>query len=59
MMKKKTFAFKLATKAVQQNQAQKKWSGRNGVASAGCSQVMFGDYRADHPSGGWDNGVYC
>jgi hypothetical protein len=53
-MQKKTFAFKLADKNAN---AVSKWSARDGVPLAGCTEVRLGNYRESSRFG--DNGVYC
>jgi hypothetical protein len=53
-MQKKTFAFKLID-TVEKRAA--KWTARDGVALAGCSEVRLGNYREATRYG--DNGIYC
>ncbi len=53
-MEKKTFAFKVADRGAK---GAAKWSARDGVSLAGCSEVQFGDYRSFTRTG--DNGYYC
>ena len=50
-MEKKTFAFKLADRNAE---AASKWTARDGVSLAGCTDTTgFGDYRFR------DTGYYC
>ena len=53
-MEKKTFAFKLADQGAK---GARKWTARDGVALAGCSEVAFGNYRDTRRFG--DDGVFC
>ena len=53
-MEKKTFAFKLADKSPK---GASKWSARDGVSLAGCSEVTYGNYRSSSRTG--DNGYFC
>ena len=53
-MEKKTFAFKLAD---QGSKGARKWTVRDGVALAGCSEVALGNYRESRRIG--DDGIYC
>lgn len=57
--KEKLFAFKLVKKeSAPHKDEDRKWEARDGVATAGCSQVEYGEYRCDFNS--WrDGGVYC
>jgi hypothetical protein len=49
-MEKKTFAFKLADKTPK---GAGKWKARDGVALAGCTEVVHMNYRES------DTGVFC
>ena len=56
---KTLFAFKLATDRNPGQASEGQWKGRDGAASAGCSEYLYpGNYRYD----GWmgrDQGDYC
>ncbi|HMG46082.1 MAG TPA: hypothetical protein VK614_01290 [Allosphingosinicella sp.] len=49
-MEKKTFAFKLAARSPKDTG---KWTARDGVALAGCSEVVHMNYREG------DNSTFC
>ncbi|MBA3486227.1 MAG: hypothetical protein H0T88_03385 [Lysobacter sp.] len=52
--KEKLFAFKLVAKESEPGKDEgKKWVAREGVATAGCSEVRFGNFREG------DGGVFC
>ncbi|HEX8307966.1 MAG TPA: hypothetical protein VF645_06050 [Allosphingosinicella sp.] len=53
-MEKKTFAFKLSDKAAR---GASKWTARDGISLAGCSNVGDYNYRASRLRG--DDGIYC
>jgi hypothetical protein len=53
-MEKKTFAFKLADQGAT---GARKWTVRDGVALAGCSEVALGNYRDTRRFG--DDGIFC
>jgi hypothetical protein len=53
-MEKKTFAFKLADKTPK---GPGKWQARDGVALAGCTEIIHMNYRELKPNG--DTGVFC
>ena len=57
---KKVFAFKLVEKKekAQEKTLNAKWTAREGIAVAGCTDVGSGDYRW-HQWGGADTGFWC
>lgn len=57
--KEKLFAFKLVAKESEPRKDEgKKWVAREGVATAGCTEVAWGDYRCSTTWSG-EGGAYC